>query len=294
MAEVDGRLFAFENMFWKQNMMLDFIKIMQISEVVLQPGGLIFDHRQVCNEITYVVSGAGYFYTEGAAMRAGYGDVHVVSKGQHHKIIGDENEKLRYICIGFNFGEIPDDFVNIAAFFANSPSFLLKSEGDIRHLFDMMINEFYQNTAEKTMVLEHIIKLILIRVYQKFINSSKKLNSERNSIKKKSSTVYGIIKYIDINIYNVKSVREIAAALNFTENYISHIFKARMGISLSAYIKQRKVQTARALLENQNMTLTEIAEILNFDSVQSLSRAFKQEYSKTPTQYLIELKESGN
>ena len=294
MAEVDGRLFAFENLFWRQNMLLDFIKILQISEIVLEPGGQIFDHEQICHEITYVVSGAGYFYTDGSAMRADYGDIHVVSKGQYHKIIGDENEKLRYICIGFDFGEIPDNFREIAAFFANSPSFLLKSEGDIRHLFDMMINEFYQNTAEKNMVLEHIIKLILIRVYQRFINSSKKLNSERNSIKKKSSTVYGIIKYIDINIYNVKSVREIAAALNFTENYISHIFKASMGISLSAYIKQRKVQTARALLENQNMTLTEIAEILNFDSVQSLSRAFKQEYSKTPTQYLIELKKSGS
>ena len=95
-----------------------------------------------------------------------------------------------------------------------------------------------------------------------------------------------IIKYIDTNIYNVKTVRDIAIDLNFTENYISHLFKSNMGISLSQYIKKQKLKVAKTLLETKNITLTEVAKILNFDSVQSLSRAFKQEYNQTPTEFL--------
>lgn len=290
MPVIDGKLYAFENLFWNENMLLDFLRVLQISEIVLEPGGHIFEHKQRCCEITYIISGAGYIYTDGTAMRAVYGDIHVTATGQIHKIIGDETEKLRYICIGFDFEDYPESFAKIAEFYKNPSAFLAKSEGDIRHLFDMLINESYQHTEEFEMTIENIIKLILIRVYQRFMSAPKKQLAKNAS--GKNSTVYRIINYININIHTVKSVREIASALNFTENYISHAFKANMGIALSSYIKRRKVQTACALIENKNMTLTEIAEILNFDSVQSLSRAFKAEYGKTPSQYIAELKKA--
>ena len=61
-----------------------------------------------------------------------------------------------------------------------------------------------------------------------------------------------------------------------------------MGISLLAYIKKKKVEAAKGLIESRSMSFEEISELLKFDSVQSLSRAFKQEYGKTPTQYLAE------
>lgn len=59
-----------------------------------------------------------------------------------------------------------------------------------------------------------------------------------------------------------------------------------MGISLLAYIKKKKVEAAKGLIESRSMSFEEISELLKFDSVQSLNRAFKQEYGKTPTQYL--------
>ena len=61
-----------------------------------------------------------------------------------------------------------------------------------------------------------------------------------------------------------------------------------MGISLLAYIKKKKVEAAKGLIESRSMSFEEISELLKFDSVQSLNRAFKQEYGKTPTQYLAE------
>ena len=285
----DGKIFAFENLFWNQNILLDFIKVMQISEVILEPNGQIFEHKQLCNEITYIVSGYGYFYNDGELSRLGYGDIHIVSTGQMHRIIGDANDKLRFICIGFDFSDVPDDFKEIAEFFSNASAHIVKSEASIRNLFDMLINEFYHEQHTRDMALEHIIKLILIKIFERYIrrlnNSPLKLEN-----KKANSTVYKIIKYIDTNIYNVKTVRDIAIDLNFTENYISHLFKSNMGISLSQYIKKEKLKVAKTLLETKNITLTEVAKILNFDSVQSLSRAFKQEYNQTPTEFLKFLK----
>lgn len=289
MEGVEGKLFDFENWFEKEHTVLDFIQLLQISEVVLEPGGQIYDHLQKCHEITYIISGAGIFYTDGVPMRVEHSDIHVISQNRHHQIIAGQYEKLRYICIGFRLEQVPEPFREAADFYASSPNTTVRSEGEIRHLFDMLIQELYSRTAMEDPSVELLLKLILLKVYRCFVKRTERLNQEKE-LACGNATVYKVIKYIDYYIYPVKSVREIADALNFTENYLSHLFKQHMGIPLSAYIKQKKLETAKILLENRKMSLTEIAEVLNYDSVQSLSRAFKLEFGVTSTRYLQEQK----
>lgn len=287
MKSFDGRLFGVENWLNGENAVLDFIKLVQISEVAFEPGGQIYEHRQCCAEITYIVSGEGFFYTNDEVMPVKCGDMHIISKGDKHKIIAGPYEKLRYICLAFDFEFVPEKYSEVCGFYDSSPMFVSASGSDIRHMFDMLINEFYLNHKPNECALESIVKLILINAFRCFEKKSE--TALENDDICKNMTVYKIVKYIDNNIYDVKSVRKIAAELSFTENYISHVFKSNMGISLLAYIKKKKAEAAKGLIGNKNMTLTEISELLRFDSVQSLSRAFKQEFKCTPTQYLEEL-----
>lgn len=292
----EGKLFAFDNWLADDNIVRDFIRLAQISEVALDCGGQIYEHTQCCHEITYVVSGEGFLYTDDTAMRVGRGDIHVVSKGRRHRLIASPQENLRYICLGFDFVESRRDFENIMAFYQNAPCFTLSSEGDIRILFEMLIREFYAHTSAHTTdtacpateafdsVLEALIKLILVKVYRTFSAHGEEVlpNSGRKGV---GSTVYRITQYIDTNVYSVKTVREIAVALNFTENYLSHVFKKSMGTSLTAYIMKKRLEAARMLLLHKTLSLTEISALMQFDSVQSLSRAFKKEYGLSPSQY---------
>ncbi len=279
-----GKLFDFENLFLNDGMVLDFIKLFQISEVALAPGGQIFEHKQYCNEISYIVSGSALFYTNDTAFNVAKGDIHVISGGDRHKIVAGNCEKMRYICLGFDFANVPEKYKNVCGFYGASPMYVQKSGGDIRQLFDMLVNEFYENSQMQMYTAENIIKLILIKVFLLFEKNSKNEDLKKN-ITLKNITLFQIIKYIDANIYKVKTVREAALALNFNESYVSHIFKREMGISLLSYIKQKKLEAAKNLIEKKKMSITEISQILNFDSPQSLSRAFKKEFGKTPTQY---------
>ncbi len=230
-------------------------------------------------------------------MRVGRGDIHIVSKGKRHRLIASPQENLRYICLGFDFIELRRDFENIIAFYQNAPCFTLSSEGDIRILFEMLIREFYAHMSTRThddtacltagafdSVLESLIKLILVKVYRAFsLRGEETLPA--NGRKGVGSTVYRITQYIDTNVYSVKTVREIAVALNFTENYLSHVFKKSMGISLTSYIMKKRLEAAFMLLSHKTLSLTEISALMQFDSVQSLSRAFKKEYGLSPSQY---------
>lgn len=292
----EGKLFAFDNWLADDNVVRDFIRITQISEVALDYGGQIYEHTQCCHEITYVVSGEGFLYTDDTAMRVGRGDIQVVSKGKRHRLIASPQDNLRYVCLGFDFTELRRDFEPIIAFYQNAPCFTLSSEGDIRILFEMLIREFYAHMSERTTdtacpateafdsVLESLIKLILVKVYRTFSAYGEKAvpNNGRKGV---GSTVYRITQYIDTNLYSVKTVREIAVALNFTENYLSHVFKKSMGISLTSYIMKKRLEAACMLLSHKTLSLTEISALMQFDSVQSLSRAFKKEYGLSPSQY---------
>lgn len=287
MDSSEGKLFEFNNWLADDNIVLDFIKLTQISEVALEPGGQIYEHMQCCHEITYIISGEGFLYTNDNVMHIRAGDIHIISKYDRHRIIASPYQKLRYVCLGFDFLDIPEKYAQVCDFYKKSPENTVSAEGNIRYLFDMLVDEVYVNRGIEDGALESIIKLILIKSFRCFVKAADRAANEK--VRKYGNiTVYKITKYIDSNIYTVKTVREIASALNFTENYISHTFKANMGISLLSYIKKKKVEAARVLMKNGNMTQTEISELLKFDSVQSLSRAFKQEYGRTPTQYLNE------
>lgn len=284
----EGRLFDFDNLIIEDGMFPGFIRPLQISEVALEPGGMIFEHRQCCHEITYIISGGGCFFTNNTPIPVRRGDIHVVAEGDRHKIIGNVNEKLRFICLGFKLRECPEEFREVCTFFERSPLCAANSEGDIRYVFDMLVNEFYDGKPKHDIAVESLMRLIIIKVFRLFSDKREVTAREsgKNSVNK---TVYGIVKYIDSNIYSVKTVKEVASALSYTENYISHVFKSKMGMTLLSYIKKKKLEAARVLIEHKNTELEEIAELLRFDSLSGMSRAFKAEYGKTPAQYMSEV-----
>lgn len=284
----EGRLFDFNNLMIEDDSVPGFVRPLQISEVALEAGGQIFEHMQCCHEITYIISGEGFFYTNDEVIQVRRGDVHVVAEGDRHKILGGAFEKLRFICLGFKFREYPAGFEEICRFFERSPKLARNSEGELRYIFDMLVNEFYTNSAKRDITIESLIRLVLIKVFRLFYTTKDPTEYPAGS-GGVNMTVYNIVKYIDSNIYTVRTVREIAASLSYTENYISHVFKSKMGVSLLTYIKKKKLEAARVLIEHKNMEVREIAELLRFDSVQSMSRAFKQEYGRTPKQYMAEL-----
>lgn len=67
-----------------------------------------------------------------------------------------------------------------------------------------------------------------------------------------------------------------------------------MGITLQTYIREKKLETAKILLEYGSLSISEVAELLHFDSVQSLTRGFKKLYGVTPYQYISEKRKENS
>ncbi len=85
----------------------------------------------------------------------------------------------------------------------------------------------------------------------------------------------------------------LAESLHMNYDSISELFSAAEGITLERYIITRRIEKVKELLVYTDFTLTEIAYITGFSSINHLSRQFKEFSGLMPT-YFKKIKTEKN
>ena len=97
-------------------------------------------------------------------------------------------------------------------------------------------------------------------------------------------------KAIDFIIANIQDpqlgVDSIAELFNLSRMQVYRKIKALTGKSVVEFIRMVRIKQALKLMEAHKYTLSEIAYETGFNSSSYFSRVFKEEYGKTPTEYL--------
>lgn len=91
-----------------------------------------------------------------------------------------------------------------------------------------------------------------------------------------------ILKYIDDNIYDKLTLKEISDYVNLSKEYTCAIFKREMNQTLTEYINERKLLLARELILSREMPLSDVASQMGFDNYNYFCRLFKAYYGMTP------------
>ena len=85
----------------------------------------------------------------------------------------------------------------------------------------------------------------------------------------------------DADINRVK----IAEAMHLNPDYLSYCFHKEFNTTLTAYINSKRMDQAKYLLMNTDLSIAEIAEQVGIPNVSYFYRQFKKETGKTPQQY---------
>lgn len=72
-------------------------------------------------------------------------------------------------------------------------------------------------------------------------------------------TAETVISFINDNIETDMTCRQIAKKLGYHQNHLNSVIKSACGVSLRAYINNKKTERATGLLENTSLSVTEIA-----------------------------------
>lgn len=104
-------------------------------------------------------------------------------------------------------------------------------------------------------------------------------------VEKIKSTVIDLIYHMNNMNSIVQKSEYLVEMLNMNYDKISREFRKYEAITLEKYIIRVKIERIKDLLENNNYTLSEIAYMMDYSSVQHLSTQFKKVTGLTVSDY---------
>jgi AraC family transcriptional regulator len=93
------------------------------------------------------------------------------------------------------------------------------------------------------------------------------------------------VDYIEANLHRELSVAHIAEHVTMSESHFSHAFREAVGLPPHRYVRDRRIERAKALLRECEMPLSEIAQRVGCSSASNFSVLFHHATGTTPRTY---------
>lgn len=92
-------------------------------------------------------------------------------------------------------------------------------------------------------------------------------------------------EYIYSHIKERITIEDLADEYGISASYLSRLFKKETGISVSAYIREQKIEVAKNLLRFSDYSMIDIANRLSFSSQSHFIQQFREVVGMTPKKY---------
>lgn len=234
-------------------------------------------------ELTVVTGGKGSVITNGVSVDVSKGDVYLSFPSEFHEIRSSSDDPLKFCFFAFwsEREELRRELEEISqrcmladcrVFRDDRVSFLV---GNV--ISELTSEQIYAEEQVRAM-MEQII-YYTVRGFVSLADAKKE-----KSISRPEEFCYRIMNYIDTHIYTTSALSDISEALHYNYSYISDLFKRTTGETLSAYYRRRRLDTARLLLNEGKLSVTQISELLNFSSIYTFSRSYKDYFGIPPNE----------
>jgi AraC family transcriptional regulator len=92
-----------------------------------------------------------------------------------------------------------------------------------------------------------------------------------------------VLDYIDRNLNRALKVSELAELAGLSEPQFRRVFRANMSIGPKEYLLRTRMHYARCILENEGLRVSDVAELLQFETVYQFSKQYKKIHAHSPT-----------
>ena len=93
------------------------------------------------------------------------------------------------------------------------------------------------------------------------------------------------VAYINDHLDESLDLKNLAEVAALSEFHFHRVFKALKGESIGAHISRLRIEAAARLLRYSALSIEDIAFNIGYEAPAALSKAFKNQYGITPTQY---------
>lgn len=91
--------------------------------------------------------------------------------------------------------------------------------------------------------------------------------------------------YIGIHLGENPDIHFLASRLGYTDYYFSNKFKKETGLSVSDFINHKKIEAAKEMLSDQNLSIQDICDVLGYNSRSYFGKVFHRDVGMSPREY---------
>lgn len=172
----------------------------------------------------------------------------------------------------------------------------LKEESieSIEQLYNRIVNRLehvkevllFSNETNKKKDFNSFESIIHMKVYlTEELYEVKKLSMAQNQREKTVGEI--AIKYIKENYHKEIDMSVVANMVSMNYTYFSELFKKQTGMNFRGYIIKVRMEEARKQLQNPLNKINDIAQSVGYDNPKHFTRAFKNYYGKSPSEYRV-------
>ena len=250
------------------------------------PGMVIHYHKDV--ELIYIRSGYASYRVNDKVIHLESGDGIIVNSDQLHLLISEDvdycldcvifdpelimgNKYIREKYMPFLIGDAAPDCI------------VLRSNDTI----DKIILEGIGQIVYMSYLENHEMEIlsVLQRVYQLLYEKMRKVDSKRILSAPDLNSMRAMIDCINSNYSGRITVAGICASGHVGKNTCFDLFKKYTHMSPIDYVRSIRLQNAINYLKNSEMSITEIAYAVGFNSASYFTKSFRQFYDMTPGEY---------
>ena len=98
-----------------------------------------------------------------------------------------------------------------------------------------------------------------------------------------------VIDYISANLHRPLALDVLADRMCVSVRQLLRIMRSSLNEPLSAYVARQRLERAVMYMQAEEMSLTNLSEMVGYDNPQSFSKAFKKQFGTSPKAYMNEL-----
>jgi len=249
-----------------------------------------YPHRHDFFEVLYLLKGSGYHVIDTNKYKIKPPCVFFMSPGQAHKLeLSNDIEGFIFIFTADFYllnRSNQNTLIEFPFFYTihqDNPPLLLENENDIfflESLFRQGVAEIRDAEESNTEMLRSILDLILTTCAARYEVTENLLNKGKGQI-----LVKRFFHLVEENHQKNLSMSDYSGMIGVTPNHLTQTVKLLTGKTSSQIIKAKQLLEIKRLLVHTNLSVSEIANQLNFEDQSYFTKFFKRETGFTPIQF---------
>ena len=239
-------------------------------------------HNEI--EILFVLEGVTYVNIDGIKHAVNKNELLIISSGVVHCY----EEPLDYNAIFVI--RLTEDFMNCLSI--DSRNFFTHFYADILCIRECEETMKIAEGMRKAFLVENeaSIESILTGKFLElsaFLFENEEMIRCRKAVRRNndSAVMDKMINYIKNHIQEKINLSDVAEYLGFSESYCSKYIKKKTNMNFLEYLNNERIEKAKTELRLTDESITEIAYLTGFTSIQSFNRVFKSFCEVSPTEY---------